>query len=381
MVEEAARGRRKGQLGPSSRPERAVIPPEAPAGVVMPFSASVWPLTMGVCRAFRFVSPRWFGRLMSGAFPAEQKFAQRVGVPGFAEAWTVANPHTLLDVFRLANLARLLHGTQMLPGDVFECGVASGGTSLLLAMLLERWGSDKRLWLFDSYQGLSEPDRRFDRGYERGQFAHSLESVRELMERHGVAHRCVFEKGWFADTLPRLSAAQQFSFGHVDCDLYHPARECIAQLYPRLPAGGALAFDDYYDGSLGVFRAVNSSFAPLGEVVQLAPSCQAFVVKGSRPAASRLQNSGAQTDAAVQVSFEALGQQAYYADFLNEAVRATSSVRAALLIRLKPKLKVFRSEGFTRSIDAFVQLMRSPADVPPEALSLLGPSAVAAPDD
>jgi O-methyltransferase len=338
---------------------------------LLPFGHTVWPLTLGVCVGTRAIASRWARALVAGVFPSESNYATTFAVPGFADAWRVAVPHTLLDVFRLGNIARMFEASLTLPGDVFECGVAGGGTSLLLALLLEQRNSPKKLWLFDSFEGLPDPDRRFDGLYRKGQFAHSLESIQALMDRHGVAHRCVFRKGWFSETLSQVPADQTFCFGHVDCDLYQPARECSAAMYPRVSVGGALVFDDYYDGSGGVFRALNEAAAELDEIIWVGPSCQAMLIKGCRPEqVSALNNDTLQ--GGTRVCFDALRALPQYSAFLDEALSACNSLRAKLLARIS-RSKLETPPEFRRSIRVFQGLMRETGQVRQAHVDLLGP--------
>ena len=203
--------------------------------------------------------------------------------PQFARLWARAQPHTLLDMFRAKQILDHARAALELPGDFIECGVADGGISLLLACLLEEMKSDKRVFVCDSFQGLPTPDRRVDKDYAAGEFAVSADRVRAMLNREGVLDRCVIVEGWFEDTLPNLAPELRLAFAHIDCDLYHPALTCLKHLSPRLQAGAPMVFDDYLDGSEGIFRAVNGHVAVTGEQVRLGPTCQATVIQGERP--------------------------------------------------------------------------------------------------
>src|SRR5687768_1235545 len=70
-------------------------------------------------------------------------------------------PHTMVVIDSLRLLARqvsslLLEGVD---GDFVECGAWRGGASFLMADLLrQRSMSDRKVWLFDSFQGIPEPE-------------------------------------------------------------------------------------------------------------------------------------------------------------------------------------------------------------------------------
>ena len=46
-----------------------------------------------------------------------------------------------------------------IPGDFVECGVWRGGASFLMGELLRQAGvNDRKVWLFDSFEGLPPPE-------------------------------------------------------------------------------------------------------------------------------------------------------------------------------------------------------------------------------
>ena len=256
----------------------------APADPLLPFSASIFPL-------IQFVSLTDFGDWHSGFFerlarrqlPPLRPVGGDAGASEFDGLYAVAGRYTMLDRFRAGMLVRQLARSLELPGDVIECGTGPGGISLLMALLIRARGLDKRVWVFDSFEGLPPPDRTVDREYQAGACAYSFERVSELFREHGVRDIVELRKGWLAQTLPDLSPKQKFCFAHIDVDLYASVNDAVGALHPRLADGGGMVFDDYYDGSGGVFKAVNEAAHRLGEVVQLGPTCQAFFSKGARP--------------------------------------------------------------------------------------------------
>ena len=48
-----------------------------------------------------------------------------------------------------------------IPGDIVECGVWRGGSSMLSALVLKRLGDEQRsIHLYDTFEGMSEPTER-----------------------------------------------------------------------------------------------------------------------------------------------------------------------------------------------------------------------------
>lgn len=167
-------------------------------------------------------------------------------------------------------------------GDVIECGVFRGVTSVLMAKLLELRGSDKKLFLFDSFQGLPEPDRRVDAStrFQKGGWAASRQDVEALLAHYGVLQRCVIHEGWFSESLPRLPDGQRFCFAYVDADLYASTVDCLKHLWWRMDPGAIAVFDDYHHPSGGVRKALDDWLRESREQVHFGPASQCFVIRG-----------------------------------------------------------------------------------------------------
>jgi hypothetical protein len=218
------------------------------------------------------------GRLLKNK-AVEDRLVAHMRDSVFSEIWSLVSDHVLIDVFRAKQIYDSARTQLGKPGDFMECGVAGGGTSLMLALLLEREGSDKRVWCCDSFEGLPAPDRQFDKEYAPGEFAVGQDKVESLLEEHGVRDRCVLVPGWFQDTLSNLDPDLVLSLLHIDCDLYRPALVCMAHLLPRVPAGGVVVFDDYLDGSDGMFQALNAHALKVNAIIRVGPTGQASVVQ------------------------------------------------------------------------------------------------------
>lgn len=133
-------------------------------------------------------------------------------------------------------------------GDVVEFGVFEGHNLDSLARSLEKLGSGRGLWGFDSFEGLPEPDPEKDGAiWHKGQYAAEFETVRAfLREPERPWLRLI--KGWFADTL-RADPARSMgtvAYARLDGDLYQSAVECLEFLAPRLADGAVLVFDDWH---------------------------------------------------------------------------------------------------------------------------------------
>ena len=150
-------------------------------------------------------------------------------------------------------------------GDVAEFGAYRGHTAASIKRTLEKHGSDKELYLFDSFTGMPDISHPLDGGWEKGDLASGVEHVQRLFEDQSDVH---IVPGYFSDTLKGYEGLR-FSFCHVDADLYMSIKECIEFILPRLSEGGTIVFDDYgFRDCLGAKQAIEEA---------LGVGCQSFI--------------------------------------------------------------------------------------------------------
>lgn len=148
-----------------------------------------------------------------------------------------------------------------IPGHIVEAGVYKGGSAKLLATIFP----DRRLLLFDSFEGMMEDDEHPEGKHVKGDFADcSLEVVQELLKDN---KNCEFYKGWFPSTADFLTD-EQFAFVHLDMDYYQSTRAGIEIFWPRVVSGGIMLIDDWYPpnypepiNTRGAIVAVDEYFA------------------------------------------------------------------------------------------------------------------------
>ena len=171
-------------------------------------------------------------------------------------------------------LNELLSLTDFLEGDFVECGVYQGATAYLLCAHGTK--SQKLIHLFDSFEGISEPNE-FDGDYwTQGALSADLDSVKNNISEFDNYNAYV---GWIPDKFHEV-VNRRFCFVHIDVDLYEPTLESVKFFYPRLVRGGILLFDDYgFNSCPGAKRAVDEYFAECVESVIKLPTGQAFVIK------------------------------------------------------------------------------------------------------
>lgn len=145
--------------------------------------------------------------------------------------------YSLVDGGRQQNILQALENTKDIPGDMAELGVYQGGSAYIIAT----HQPNKKLHLFDTFEGIPENDE-FEGGvHVKGEFASSYDEVKASLAQLNV----VYHKGFFPDTTQELPPDIIFSFVHLDADIYQSTLAGIEYFWHRLTEGGVIIFDDY----------------------------------------------------------------------------------------------------------------------------------------
>jgi O-methyltransferase len=188
---------------------------------------------------------------------------QDLRLRGLPEPLRTVWPHTLLTPLNLLFLVELATRVNRLgiPGDFVECGVYNGGSAGVLGYSMTRLnGSARKLWLFDSFEGLPASgahDREIDRQLE-GDYAGSERQVRRILERLDVPKdRYEIAVGRFEQTFEQVETPA-IALLHVDCDFYEPVKQSLETFFPRVSPGGFVVLNDY--GTFPGCRAATDEF-------------------------------------------------------------------------------------------------------------------------
>lgn len=161
-------------------------------------------------------------------------------------------------------------------GDLVELGVWRGGSSMLAALtLLEQGDRDRRLWLYDTFAGMSEPtagDISHDGKPAFAEWAASMgnnvnqwcyagiDEVKANLASTGFPRgRVEFVEGKVENTIPGR-IPERISLLRLDTDWYESTLHELEHLYPRLSPNGVLILDDYGHWQ-GARRAVDEYFS------------------------------------------------------------------------------------------------------------------------
>jgi hypothetical protein len=174
---------------------------------------------------------------------------------------------------------QLLRLVGHVPGDTAECGVFRGATSYLICCANEqsRAGS-KTHHLFDSFEGLSEPESIDGTHWTVGDLKCDIELVRKTLSDFD---KLEFHSGWIPARFQDVED-RKFSFVHIDVDLAYPTRESLAFFYPRMERHGIIVCDDYGISSCaGATQAVDRFLEDKPEKMIALPDGGGFLIKSA----------------------------------------------------------------------------------------------------
>ena len=172
-------------------------------------------------------------------------------------------------------------------GDFVELGCYEGDTSLLLAETLQEYyleytqgrnprpkgrtakltpqdntlfSVNKRLWIYDSFEGLprksQEDESVAGRDFQEGVLMVSKREVKARFLRAGLPVP-VIKKGWFSD-LTETDMPPEIAFAFLDGDLYQSIKDSLRLIEDKMADNGIIIVHDYDNIELpGVTKAVD----------------------------------------------------------------------------------------------------------------------------
>ncbi len=183
----------------------------------------------------------------------------------FWEIYYLCNPYTMTSIERMYSLYCSMDYilTNNIEGDFVECGVWRGGSAMLMAkMLANRNIHNRKIYLFDTFEGMSEPtniDLSF-RGEDAGSLLAKIEDDKEnsvwclanltdVKNNMGKTNlpidNIVYVKGKVEDTLTENSPVGIIALLRLDTDWYESTKHELNILFPKLKENGVLIIDDY----------------------------------------------------------------------------------------------------------------------------------------
>lgn len=178
----------------------------------------------------------------------------------FLEINKKVKDYTLVPVERCYSLYQTVNYIikNNIEGDLVECGVWKGGSSMLMAYtLLEAGISNRKIYLYDTFEGMTKPgemDGQEEKDqWDRGKVTDTLnnmcyspiEEVKANMNKTGYpVENIVLVKGKVEETVPG-TIPSKISLLRLDTDWYESTKHELIHLYPLLEKHGVLIVDDY----------------------------------------------------------------------------------------------------------------------------------------
>jgi O-methyltransferase len=143
-------------------------------------------------------------------------------------------------------------------GDVVEFGCYVGESSKYLRMVLDHYCSNKKLYVYDSFDGLPElSSYEENSGWRAGTLKTTEEVLLENFMSNGLKSP-IITKAWFKD-IPESAMPEKISFAFLDGDFYDSIHDSLTKIYHRLSKGSVIVLHDYERPDLpGVKAAVDN---------------------------------------------------------------------------------------------------------------------------
>lgn len=142
----------------------------------------------------------------------------------------------------LYNLAKNFSEKEI-PGECAEAGVFEGD----FAKYINQYFPEKKLYLFDTFEGFSDKDIKVDNA-KKSSGANVADynntSVELVLGKMKNLEQVVIKKGYFPDSA--WDVQEQFCFVNLDLDLYQPTKRGLEWFKSHMVKGGLILVHDYY---------------------------------------------------------------------------------------------------------------------------------------
>lgn len=129
-------------------------------------------------------------------------------------------------------------------GNVAEIGVSQGEFAWKINLLFP----NRKLYLFDTFEGLSSEDRKKalemgwgEKQYALGEKGTPIEEVLQIMPHRET---CILKKGYFPES---FDLEEELAFVSLDIDFYDSTKRGLEVIYPYLSKGGYIMVHDYHN--------------------------------------------------------------------------------------------------------------------------------------
>ena len=197
----------------------------------------------------------------------------------FIEFYNLSKAYTMTSIERMYAAYKAVDYIESnnIEGDIVECGVWRGGSTMVMAYKLLKLNSTQRnLYLYDTFEGMSDPseDDIDIGGVHSSQLLKkankiegnniwcyaSLDEVKKNIDSTGYpVNKINYIKGKVEETIPN-KMPQKIAILRLDTDWYESTKHELINLFPLLSTNGIIIIDDYGHWK-GSRKAVDEYFA------------------------------------------------------------------------------------------------------------------------
>ena len=168
---------------------------------------------------------------------------------------------SIINSNQIENLVRYLIDSieDNVEGDVVEFGCYVGESSKYLMKTLITTNSTKKLYVYDSFEGLPELSK-WEEG--TGWRAGTLKSTEEILISNFTQNNLplpIIHKDWFKN-VPQDKLPEKISFAFLDGDFYDSIYDSLNKIFNNVSDGGYICFHDYQRNDLPGVRAAIEDF-------------------------------------------------------------------------------------------------------------------------
>ena len=152
----------------------------------------------------------------------------------------------------LSDFAQTIY-ERKIAGAVAEAGVFQGE----FAKVINEKFPDRKIYLFDTFEGFDEKDIEYERQYDfsNEEVGHlSMTSEELVLGKMKFAENCIIKKGYFPQTAEGIT--DTFCFVNLDMDLYKPTLAGLNFFWGKMEIGGIILIHDYFSE---VYEGVKSA--------------------------------------------------------------------------------------------------------------------------
>jgi O-methyltransferase len=151
--------------------------------------------------------------------------------------------NTAIDYIRLSSLELIANeiNEKGINGCAAELGVYKGDFAKYINLLFP----DRKLYLFDTFDGFNENDMKHDvkNDFLKYKIDFSDTNIDLVLNKMKTRENCIIRKGYFPETTKGVE--EEFAFVSIDADLFDPVFTGLCYFYPRMVNGGYIFIHDY----------------------------------------------------------------------------------------------------------------------------------------